>query len=299
MRRAAAVIGALALALGWLGLAAAPVRAWQARELGRVTGLGHAESVAWDPDGQRAFTGRFGPNRNSGQKDGLGFISQLDGRGRVVVERLLPQSGALNKPKGLWVAAGHLWAPDIDTVWVFSLATGQGRSLAIPGALFLNDIAVSGDKLYVTDTAAHRIYQVQPADFLAAEPQVQVILEQPGLSPNGVWAEANGGLLITSSPRDGSLGSLHRLAPGARQTQAITEPLGRLDGLAVISDGTILYSDWVTGSIYALTPGGQTQKLADGFTGPADFCLIPRGAGHRLLAPDLVKGEIRAFDLTP
>lgn len=319
MRRAAAIIGGLALVLGWLALGAGPARAWQLIELGTVTGLGHPESVVWDPDGNRAYTGRFGPNRNSGQKDGLGFISQLDDMGQVVEERFLPQTGALNKPKGLWVAAGHLWAPDIDTLWVFNLTTGEGRGLAIPGAQFLNDVAVAGDKLYVSDTAGHRIYKVEPADFLAAEPKVTTLLEQPGLSPNGVWVEASGNLLVASSPRDGSLGALWRVSLVAPQprglagyepqatpappvkivAEAISEPLGRLDGLAELSDGTIIYSDWVTGSIYALQTGQKPRKLAEGFTGPADFCLIPLGAGYRMLAPDLVKGEIRAFDLMP
>lgn len=157
----------------------------------------------------------------------------------------------------------------------------------------------AGGKLFVTDTMANRVYQIEPADFLGAEPQVSVVLERAGLAPNGIWAEADGSLLIASSPRDGSLGPLYRLAHGAREAQAITKPLGRLDGLAVLNDGTIVFSDWVTGSIYALKPGGEPQKLAEGFTGPADFCLILQGAGYRMLAPDLVKGEVRVFDLAP
>ena len=146
----------------------------------------------------------------------------------------------------------------------------------------------AGGKLFVTDTMANRVYQIEPADFLGAEPQVSVVLERAGLAPNGIWAEA-----------DGSLGPLYRLAHGAREAQAITKPLGRLDGLAVLNDGTIVFSDWVTGSIYALKPGGEPHKLAEGFTGPADFCLILQGAGYRMLAPDLVKGEVRVFDLAP
>lgn len=299
MRRAAMVCGGLGLILGCLWLCPAPAAAWQAREIGLVAGLGHPESVAWDAMGGRAFAGRFGPERKPNQKDGLGFISRLDGDGKVVEERFLPRGGALHKPKGLWVADGRLWAPDIDTVWVFDLNSGQGRALAIAGAVFLNDAVVAGGKLYVSDTVANRIYLVEPADFLTAEPRTSLLLEQSGLAPNGLWAEAGGSLLIASSPRDGSHGTLHRLAPGAAEARAVTRPLGRLDGLAVLRDGVIVYTDWATGSIYALKPGGEPQKLAEGFGGPADFALIPSGAGYRMLAPDLVKGEIRVFELTP
>lgn len=39
------------------------------------------------------------------------------------------------------------------------------------------------------------------------------------------------------------------------------------------------------------------QKLADGFKGPADICVVPNKEGYLVAVPDLVKGEIRLVQL--
>ena len=42
---------------------------------------------------------------------------------------------------------------------------------------------------------------------------------------------------------------------------------------------------------------GQCKKLATGFKGPADFCVVPNKKGLLVAVPDLVKGEIRFVQL--
>lgn len=282
-----------------LALASPAWARWKAIETGRVEGLGHPESVAWDPASGRAYVSRFGPELKPAQKDGQGLISLLDAQGQLIEERALPKTGTIHKPKGLWLEQGRLWAADIDRVWVFDPQTGEGAAVDLAGARFLNDPVVAGGRLYVSDTTANRIYQIEPADFLTTPPQVELVLEQPGLAPNGLWPRPDGGLLIASSPRDRGPGPLYLLAEGDVEAQAITPPLGRLDGLAMLHDETIIYTDWATGGVYALAPGGQPRLLAEGFTGPADFALIPEGSGYRLMVPDLVKGQLRILRLEP
>ena len=282
-----------------LGLAAPAPAQWHVSAQTTVTGLGHPESVAWDPRDQTLYLSNFGPPLKPGQKDHRGYISRLDQGGRVLEPRRLPAEGSLHKPKGLWLQGRRLWTADIDALWVFDLDSRQGRRLELPGAVFLNDPVVAGGRLYVSDTQAHRVYQVEPADFLATEPAISLRLEQKDLAPNGLWALPDGALLIASSPRDGSQGSLWRLEPGAKQAQPLTPPAGRLDGLAALPDGTLLFTDWISGGLYALEPSGQRRWLAGRFQGPADFALIPQGGGFLLVLPDLVSGELHFLTLEP
>ncbi len=39
------------------------------------------------------------------------------------------------------------------------------------------------------------------------------------------------------------------------------------------------------------------KKLASGFKGPADLCVVPNEKGLLVAVPDLVKGEIRLVQL--
>jgi hypothetical protein len=63
-----------------------------------------------------------------------------------------------------------------------------------------------------------------------------------------------------------------------------------------MSDGTILATDWNSGSLFSWTPKGM-ETLASGFKGPADFCVVVQGKEYLVVVPDLVKGELRMVRL--
>lgn len=44
-------------------------------------------------------------------------------------------------------------------------------------------------------------------------------------------------------------------------------------------------------------PNGEIRNLADGFKGPADFCVIPQAGGLTVVVPDLVQGQLRFVHL--
>jgi len=62
-------------------------------------------------------------------------------------------------------------------------------------------------------------------------------------------------------------------------------------------DGTLLATDWDSGSLFSWSPKSGMETLASGFKGPADFCVIPRAKGYSVVVPDLVKGEQRVVQL--
>ena len=86
--------------------------------------------------------------------------------------------------------------------------------------------------------------------------------------------------------RDGMLRIVGFLAPNKSrgifalgvggQIKALSEPIGRLDGVYELRDGTLLATDWNSGSLSSWTEKTGMQKLATGFKGPADFCVTER-----------------------
>lgn len=90
-------------------------------------------------------------------RDDNGFISRVAPDGRVLQARWIAggQNGVtLHAPKGTGIRGDTLYVADIDVVRRFNRVTGVPLGeIAIPGATFLNDIAVGADgSLYVTDT---------------------------------------------------------------------------------------------------------------------------------------------------
>ena len=64
-----------------------------------------------------------------------------------------------------------------------------------------------------------------------------------------------------------------------------------------MKDGTLLVTDWNSGALFSWKGEGTKQDLATGFKGPADFCVMAKGAGYTVFVPDLVKSEVRIIQL--
>ena len=284
----------VALCLAWSVPALAE---WRVVSREKVTLGGHPESVAYDSGEKVLYASNFGDELKPNQADGQGYISKLSLDGKVLERKYLPGPGQkLNKPKGVWVAGGKLWTADIDSVWCFDLASKKGRRLGLPGAKFANDVTVGQGNLYVSDTAAGTIYLIAPADFLAASPQTRVMLHPPKFFPNGLWPRPGGGVIIGAKSDLGGPGGLFK-ARDLGQMSRIRGGLGSIDGVALLPDGAILYTDWSKGGLFLLRGEGAPQKLAGDFKGPADFALVPMDKGFLVVVPDLVTGDLRLIRL--
>lgn len=262
-----------------------------------VPGFGHPESVAYDPSAGVLYVSRFGEELKPMQKDGQGVISLVDLEGNILEEKFLPgPDDELNKPKGISTAQGRLWVTDIDAVWVFDIKTKKGVRAALPNAAFANDSEVCGGLLYVSDTGTGTLYRIKPADFLNEKPVVDKWIQQSGLAPNGLWRTSDGRILFCTYPGQSPPGRIYRLL-GRDKFEPISEELGRLDGLAMLPDGTLIYTDWEGKGLFALDPDGKSRLLVGGISGPADFALVPNNGIYLLVVPDLVKGDLRFFTL--
>jgi hypothetical protein len=267
-----------------------------------VGGFAFPESVAYDPKAKALYVSEFGsPKLDPTLKDGMGRISKVGLNGKVIEQNFLPGPGgeALNKPKGIWVQGDRLWVTDIDVVWLFDLKTKKGRKLALPGIEFANDPAVAGNVLYVSDNRADQLFKVEPADFLNSkdEPKVTPVFKGASVNPNGLYPARDGmilmvGFLAADKPR-----AIYALGVSG-QIKQLSDPIGRLDGIYELKDGSLLGTDWNSGSLFHWSEKSGMQKLASGFKGPADFCVVPSPDGSMtVVVPDLPQSQLRFVHL--
>jgi hypothetical protein len=297
---------ALSAALAAAQPAISPEASAQARVPLRVSseqtvgGFAFPESVAYDPRAKVLYVSEFGSKLAPAEKDGMGRISRVSLNGKVLEQKFLPAAGGepLNKPKGIWVRGARLWVTDIDVVWIFDLKTKKGRKAALPGIQFANDPAVVGNVLYVSDNRSDQLFKVEPADFLnsKSEPRVTSVFKGASVSPNGLYPARDGMLLIVGFQAPDKPRGIFALGVSG-QIKDLSGPIGRLDGIYELPGGTLLATDWNSGSLFSWTAKGGMQKLATGFKGPADFCVVPQGAGLTVVVPDLVQSELRFVHL--
>ena len=264
-----------------------------------VAGFAFPESVAYDPKAKVLYVSQFGSELKPAEKDGRGKISKVSLDGKVLEDQFLPGAGeTLHKPKGIWVKGERLWVTDIDAVWIFDLKTRKGRKLDLPGMGFANDPTVQGNSLYVSDNQADMLYRVEPADFLnhKGNPQVTVVFAGKGINPNGLYPARDGLLLMVGFLSADKARGIYSVGKSG-EIKALAENIGRLDGVYQMKDGTLLVTDWNSGSLSRWSPKTGMQPLAKGFKGPADFCVVPDAKRLTVVVPDLVKSELRMVRL--
>jgi len=290
-----------ALAVGQLAFSSAASAQYRVTSDQTVGGFAFPESVGYDPAAKVLYVSEFGsPKLDPLLKDGMGRISKVDLLGKVLEKQFLPAPGGekLNKPKGNWVQGNRFWVTDIDVAWVFDLKTKKGRKVALPGVQFANDLAVMDGALYVSDNRSDQVFKIEPADFLGmkGEPKVTSMAKGAGVSPNGVYPTRSGMLLMAGFVAPDKPRGIYALGVSG-QVKALSAPIGRLDGLYEMADGSLLVTDWNSGSLFRWSENGEMRKLADGFKGPADFCVVPQAGGFTVVVPDLVQGQLRFIQL--
>ena len=264
-----------------------------------VGATGHVESVGYDPAAKVFYLSNFGPALKPADKDGQGHMTTMSLDGKILKEKALPVHGeVMNKPKGHWIAHGHLWVTDIDSVWEFDLKTGKSRHLPLPGITFANDSAIVGGALYVSDNrSADRIVKITPANFLNVKsPKIQVVYQGGGIHPNGLYPAPHGVLLMVGFDSKDKPRGIYEMAPG-KQPKEISKDIGMLDGLYRMKNGDLLATDWVSGTVFQWNKKMGKHDLASGFKGPADICVVPNKKGYLVAAPDLVTGKIHLMQL--
>ena len=242
-----------------------------------IEGFASPESVLKDPQRPYVYVSNVGKELRPTAKDGDGFISRLSARGDILEKRYLPVEGTLNAPKGMAMIRRTLFVADIDRIVGFNVDTRQQvfvLDFSAEGTRFLNDLTVIDDKtLMVSATDKGTIYQVS----LAGSPRIRTVAR--GIEGvNGLYFDPDSGrIYVVSFGENGHVGVLQQGKEGWRY-HALTGSIGQLDGVALLSDREVLFSDWQHASegtplgVYHLRTGKVSfLSLGVSVDGPADF----------------------------
>lgn len=288
-RKTPAALFALALVLsGRLALAETEVLT--------VTGFQHPESVL--VVGASRFVSNIGGTLDPVGHDGDGFISELDGTGRIVALRAFPsEGGRLDAPKGMATIDGRLYVADIDRIVGFDLATRrQVFEAQVPagGPSLLNDVDAMNGSLVVSDTLRGTVYRVDVGSGVFTTIAEGI----PGA--NGVvWDAPRRRIVVVGLGAKFDGGDLFEIGVGGAPKKIDGGPHGLLDGLAVLPDGRMVVSDWraidppVPGAVMITAADGRPTKTLDvgrPILGPADFAVDL--ATRKIWIPATLEGAV-------
>lgn len=232
------------------------------------------------------------------EKDGNGFISRVSPDGRMLQARWIAggQGGVtLHAPKGSGIRGDTLYVADIDVVRRFHRTTGAPLGeIAVPGATFLNDVAVGADgSVYVTDTGLRMgagrmqasgtdaVYRILPGG------RIQAMARGAELgSPNGLVVDADGGVTVAAM----TASEVYRVAPDGSRTPLRAPRRGQLDGVVRTRGGALLVSDWKRSAAYLIQADADPVMAVRNLPSPADIGYDAKR--DRLLVPLMTMNRI-------
>ncbi len=222
----------------------------------------------------------------------IGAFGATDGRIVIVnkagtVVKTLVKTGDAQDPKGMAVVGKKLWVTDVFRLRSFDLASGTpGATVRLPRAQFANDlVADKKGNLWASDTRGNALYRVTkkravkrfglPAKFAA---------------PNGVAVHPRTKELwfvTAAGARKSEV--VRRTAKGKYKLVKANKSFAGLDGLVFVGKNAV-FTDFMTGALWRLAPGGTLKRRATLNGSPADLTYAP--SFKRLLIPLLDGGHL-------
>lgn len=213
---------------------------------------------------------------------------------------LIPTDGNLSAPKGMFERNGYLYICDVNQLVIYNLkAVAQPpQIIRFPADdLFLNDLAASGNTLYISVTNSGRIYTLDISNPAKQENSLPVKwLDITG--PNGITIDGNA-MYIASYPADGNTTEANVIYKVSNLKKPAAEiffnAASQYDGIAVSADKKTLYiSSWTPASVSAIDMKSKQQTVlpvAEGLIGPADMTLVD----GTLFIPDLPNSRVLIY----
>ncbi len=228
--------------------------------------------------------------------DGKGYVLKISAD-RKTVTRI----DGFNSPKGMRSYDGKLYVADVTQLRVVDLEKLSIEStIDVPGAVFLNDVAIGegltyeGHTVYVSDSFGNAVYEVAGArvrDILRSEQIAGV----NGLLVQGADLVMTTVGVFPSATSEGRLGSLlSARIDGDDSLIGYALQIGRLDGLEADGPDHWIVTDFAGGKVLrvARRPGDAAPEvLAEGLATPADLAidrrngllLVPSSSTNRIV----------------
>lgn len=255
-----------------------------------ITGFSGPEAVRYDPSQDLYFVSNFSGGGND--RDANGFISKVTTDGEIEdLEFMTGTEGhPLHAPRGMYITGDTLWAADIDGVHGFHRVSGEqvrfiDFSSLEPG--FLNDIAADASgNLYVTDTGASRLYQVEGNN-------ITIVADSLPHAPNGVTYDSSGNRLVLA-PWGGEM-EFYAWNPAEASLELFDQATGggNFDGIEFY-EGRLLAASQIDSSLHVIQNGNDSILIT--MPGrPADIGLDTRR--NQVAVPYIARNAVDIWQL--
>lgn len=215
-------------------------------------------------------------------KDANGFISKVSLDGKVTEQFWVK---GLDAPKGMGIRDGKLYVSDIDRVHEIDTKTGKiSKTYPVSGAKFLNDIAVDGDKVYISDSRGGTVYLLEDGKVSAWMENLH--------NPNGLFSE-NGELVMALWDDK----TLNTIDVSSREVTKRTDGIENPDGIEGIGNNEYLVSSW-NGVIHHIDSDWNKTVVLDtrkDSVNSADIEYVR--SKNLLLVPTFFKNKVVAYEV--
>jgi len=243
------------------------------------TGNRLPESALYDPERELLYVTQYFTGGNE-------FISRVSLDGEMLDRRWLE---GLNRPTGLIIHDGRLWAVDRRNLVAIDMDTAEITDThPIPGARFPNDVAFDdAGRAYVSDTFGHCIHRFDDGTW-------EVWFEGDEIAePNGLlWHDAR---LYYGNQGDGCLKCADPADRSVRTVACFGDD-SNVDGLRAAGDGALLTTDF-RGRVFHVSAGGEVTTILDTTASGAkcaDLEYIPEKG--LIVVPGLYDNMLTAYD---
>ncbi len=261
-----------------------------------IEGFRSPESIA--TDGTYFYVSNVGRELLPSEKDRDGFISKLDAEGNVLEMQWIE---GLHAPKGMAIAEGKIYVADVDKLKGFDMKTTKKifeLDFKRYGTVFLNDLTkVDDETLLLSATDIGYVFEVSVYGLGKYE-ILEVYGDMTGV--NGLHYDAKDNrLLMAGFGIDGEpVGVVMEAILGDSTIiqKQVNDHQGYLDGIQLLADGRILFSDWRDfekgGQVMLLDTEANNVEafLKDTIMGPADFLYDEKS--HILWLPAMAENEL-------
>jgi sugar lactone lactonase YvrE len=239
------------------------------------------ESVLYDEDQDVLYVSNIDGQPDA--KDKNGFISKVSLEGKVVDQYWV--KGGMDAPKGMGLSKGKLYVADITRVHEIDTKTGKiTHTYPVAGATFLNDIAVDGDKVYISDSQAGAIYLIEDGKVSTWMKDLH--------NPNGLFID--GGKMIMALWDDKTINTVDL---SSKEVTLRTDSIENPDGVEAIGNNEYLVSSW-NGMLHYIDSDWKATTLLDtrkDSISSADIEYVK--SKNLLLVPTFFKNKVMAYEV--
>ena len=261
-------------------------------------GFNAPESVLYDAKNDVYLVSNI--NGSPTAADNNGYISRVAPDGSKVEAKWIEagKNGVkLDAPKGSAIVDRILYVADITRLRTFDADTGKPEGdIALPGCTFANDVTAAPDgKVYVSDSGIMFDEKGNPAPtksdavYVVEKGQARTLAKGEDLGqPNGlVWSGAELWVVTFGT------GEIYALDGSGKRVHAQKLPMGMLDGIVALADGSYLVSSWEGKAVYRGKPGGDWRLVLGDLRAPADIGYDSKR--NRILVPLSMDNAVEAI----